>query len=320
MSRAKRTIATTLVAGIFFATGSAGQAQAPNDTSKLFQDTPALFASVSGLATWRSRPDNGIIVGNNPFTGVSFSTGRDFDFGRSTNVDATVGFRFWRTEAIEVRFLNFDSNASHSFRTPGAFIGAGFTGPANTLFDGTAATKMESWEINWRHQLFDQLTVLAGYRQIHVTDSAHYAINSTVAFGEYDYVNKLRGVQIGAEWAILPITSPIQVNLVGKIGRYSLDTSGGISEFQGAGHTFIGGFFGSASDHVYGSEAAIFVGYRVSNTVMLRAGYDALWLRDLGLATNNASASLLNPSLLRGNPFRDTLLLQSVSVGLAIGY
>lgn len=319
MSASKWGIATAIATGIFLAAGSSGYAQALNDFNKFYQDAPVLFASVSGLSTDRSRPGGGATVQANP-AGTPFTSGRDFNFGWSNNIDATVGIRFWRTEAVEIRYMNFDSDASHTFRTPGNFIGAGFTGPGNALFQGQAQTRMESWEVNWRHQLFDQLTVLAGYRQIHVGDNLHYAINSTVAFGEYDYVNKLRGFQIGADWAILPITSPIQINLIGKIGRYSLDTSGGISEFSGAGHTFIGGFFGSGSDHVYGSEAGVVVGYRLSNTVMIRAGYQALWLNDLGLASNNASNSILNPSLLTTNVYRGNLLLQSVSVGLAIGY
>jgi len=319
MSTSKWGIAAAVAAGFFLAASAPGRAEELNDFSKFYQDKPAIFGSVSGMSTIRSRPDNGIIVGNNPFTGTSFTSGRDFDFGWSKNVDASVGVRFWRTEAIELRYFNFDTDAGHSFRTPGGFIGAGFTGPANTLFEGRAMTSMESWELNWRHQLFDQLTVLVGYRQIRLSDSAHYAINTSVAFGEYDYVNKLRGVQIGFDWAILPVANPLQINLIGKYGWYDLKASGGISEFQGAGHTFIGGFFGSDRDHVTGSEAGVVVGYRISNNVMVRAAYQALWLNDVALATNAASRSLLNPSLLR-TVGHDDLLLQSVSIGLAIGY
>ena len=206
-----------------------------------------------------------------------------------------------------------------SYIFTGGFIGAGFTGPANTLFEGQAQTKMESWEVNWRHQMFDQLSVLVGYREIHLGDSLHYAINSTVAFGEYDYANRLRGVQIGVEWALLPRANPLQVNLSGKIGRYDTGISGGISEFQGGNHTFIGSFLGSSSQYAWGSEAGVMVGYRLSDTVMVRAGYQALWLNDVGLASNAAARSLLNPSLLR-TVGRDDIVFQSINVGLAIGY
>jgi hypothetical protein len=316
MSGSKWAIATAVAAGILLATANAGQAQTPANTSA---DPSPLFGSISVLSTQRSQPGGGIIVGDNPFTGASFSTGRDFDYGRATNIDATIGVRFWRTEAIELRFMNFDNNSSHSFRTPGGFIGAGFTGPGNTLFEGQAQTKMESWEVNWRHQMFDQLSVLVGYREIHLGDNLHYAINSTVAFGEYDYSNKLRGVQIGVEWALLPRANPLQVNLSGKIGRYDTGISGGISEFQGSNHTFIGSFVGSSSQYAWGSEAGVMVGYRLSDTVMVRAGYQALWLNDVGLASNAAARSLLNPSLLR-TVGRDDIVFQSINVGLAIGY
>jgi hypothetical protein len=318
MPISKRGIAAALAAGVFLASGSLGHAQAPTDFNKMYQDAPAIFASLSGLRTERSRPNNGTIVQANPGGVPSFTTGRDFDFDWSTNIDASIGVRFWRTEAIELRFLNFNSDAAHTFVTPGGFIGAGFTGPSGTLFQGQAETRMQSWEINWRHQLFDQLTVLAGFRDIQLNDQLGYAINTTVARGQYDYNNSLLGAQIGVDWAVLPLTNPLQVNLWGKIGLYRLRTDGGITEFSGS--TPIGGFSKSERDQVHAAEAGVTVGYRVSDTVTVRAGYQALWLDKLGLASNNASSSILNPSLLSTHIYRGDLLLQSVSIGLAIGY
>lgn len=308
-----------MAGGIFLATGGLGHAQALTDFNKLYQDGPAIFASISGLSTDRSRPDGGAIVQTNPAGTPSFTSGSDFNFGWSKNIDATVGVRFWHTEAVEIRFMNFNSDASHSFIAPGNFIGVGFTGPIGVLFQGQAETRMQSWEINWRHQLFDQLTVLAGFRNIQLADKLGYSLNTTVAKGQYNYNNNLRGAQIGADWAILPLANPFQVNLWGKIGLYNLRTDGGIDTYGPVGSP-IGSYNGREKDHVYAAEAGVIFGYRLSDTVMVRAGYQALWLNDLGLASNNASSSILNPSLLSTHVYRGDLLLQSVNIGLAIGY
>jgi hypothetical protein len=318
MTVSKYGIAAVVAAGFLLATGSSGHAQAPTDFNKMYQDAPTIFASLSGLRTERSRPNNGTIVQAYPGGVPSFTTGRDFDFDWSTNIDATIGVRFWRMEAIELRFLNFNSNASHTFISPGAYIGAGFTGPGGVLFQGQAETRMQSWEINWRHQLFDQLTVLAGFRDIQLNDQLGYAINTTVARGQYNYNNSLLGAQIGVDWAVLPLTNPLQVNLWGKVGLYRLHTDGGTTAFNGS--TPISTFSKSERDQVHAAEAGVTVGYRVSDTVTVRAGYQALWLDKLGLASNNASSSILNPSLLSTHIYRGDLLLQSVSIGLAIGY
>lgn len=289
-----------------------------DDFGKFYRDAPSGYVSVGAVIMQRSRPNGGATVAANPDTTTAFQTAKDFDFNRGTGVDATVGVRFWRTEAIEARLLSFAMDASSNFVTPGGFIGAGFTGPGGTVFASQYETKMQSWEVNWRHQLLDQLNVLAGVRSISVRDALTYTLNTTVAGSQYNYNNRLLGVQIGADWAILPLTSPFQINVFGKIGRYSLRTDGGIDEFQGINP--IGSFQDREKDHVYAGEAGVSVGYRLSNNVLIRAGYQALWLNNLGLASNNASASLTNPSLLRTNVYRGDLLLQGVNFGMTISY
>jgi hypothetical protein len=317
MSTSRWGIAAAVAAGIFLTIPNPTQAQALTDFSKFYQDAPSGYVSVGVLTMWRDRPSTGATVAGNPGGTPSFRSGRDFDFNTTTGVDATIGLRFWRTEAIEVRFMNFDTTAHDAFTTPGAFIGAGFTGPAGTLFEGSARTKLQSWEVNWRHQVFDQLSVLAGVRSFSLFDMMFYRLNNNVATGRYTYNNKLLGGQIGAEWAILPISSPFMINVFGKIGYYNLQASGGIDEFQG--NNFIGQFFGRGHDWVYASEAGVTVGYRISNNVLIRATYQGLWLNDIALAANAASVSLLNPSLLRSVHSSD-LFLQGVTFGMTISY
>jgi len=313
----QRGVAAFVAAAFYVAGSGAASSQALTDFNKMYQDTPSIYASVGVLTMQRSRPSGGTTVAGNPGGTPAFRTARDFDFGWNTGIDATVGFRFWRTEALEVRFMNFETRTSDSFVTPGNFIGAGFTGPGGTSFRGDAETSMQSWEINWRHQMSDQFTVLAGVRHINLNDMMFYKLNGNVATGKYNYQNQLFGAQIGAEWAIMPVANPFQVNMYGKFGLYNVRTEGGIFEFQG--NNPIGSFTASERDHVYGAEGGVTLGYRLSSTVMLRAGYQVMWLNDLGLAGNAASVSLLNPSLLR-DVHRTDIVLQGFNFGMAIAY
>ncbi len=310
-------ISALMATALYLAASGSAYSQAPTDFSRLYQDAPTGYVSAGALTMQRSTPGGGAIVAGNPGGTPSFRSGRDFDFGWNTGIDATIGVRFWQKEAIEVRFMNFSSNSGDSFTTPGGFIGAGFTGPGGTLFQGGYETRMQSWELNWRHQLFDQLNVLAGARYISADDMLFYKLNGNVATGKYNYRNNLFGAQVGADWALLPMASPFQINVFGKIGLYSVQTKGGIDEFQG--NNYIGGFYANQRDTTWGSEAGATIGYRIGNNVLLRAGYQVLWLNDIGLASNNASASLLNPSLLR-SVYRGDLVLQGVNFGMTVSY
>ncbi|HZZ29301.1 MAG TPA: BBP7 family outer membrane beta-barrel protein [Pirellulales bacterium] len=200
-------------------------------------------------------------------------------------------------------------------RTPGAFIGAGFTGPANTLFDGHALTKLDSSEINWRHQEWDQLALLVGFRWVELKDNVTYRLNSTVAEGNYDYNNHLYGGQIGADWAPFDHCNPLQIHIVGKVGVFGNADDGGITEFGPVG-TRIGSFTGRDSTTPFVGELDFSATYTLTNHIAIRGGYQLLWLTDLALAADAANRSLLNPSLLRNVSDDGRLFYQGATVGL----
>jgi hypothetical protein len=261
---------------------------------------PTCYGSAGTVILHRSRPDAGIVVGNNPFTGTSFSSPSDFRFGWDGGPDVTLGYRLNCCDAIEGRFFDDDgASATNTFRTPGGFIGAGFTGPANTLFQGRYTTQLYSSELNWRHTLNDQLDFLAGFRWVELSDEMSYRINGTVAEGDYKYRNHLYGGQLGLDWKLTDRCNPLQIDAVGKAGLYGNQASGGIFEFQGANRTFIGSFEGVDTDTAFVGEVDLTASYRLSCHCAVRGGYELLWLNDVALAGNAASRSLLNPSLLR---------------------
>jgi hypothetical protein len=315
-----RCVTALILTSLFLATSGAARAQAIDDFGRFLFNSAALYGSVGIDDFRRSTPGGGTIVGNNPFTHTSYVTGSNYKFGWDTGAEGTLGLRFMQSEAIEARFMKFDSEATYNLRTPGAFIGVGFTGPGNTAYASTYDTNLTSWEVNWRHQLsmFDRLTLIAGVRSINVHDELDATLNGTVAAGDYPYDNKLFGPQIGADLALLPQSSPLQLNVVGKTGRFSLHSAGGIYEYQGANHVLIGTFNTSVSDWVSASEAGISLGYRPSANVSIRASYQVLWIDNIGLASNNASSSLTNPALLNSNVYRGNVIFQGINFGMMI--
>lgn len=293
-----------------------GTAHSADPAEKVTQAGPGGYVSIGGVIFKRSDPKGGTIVAANP-GGAPFSTSGDYDFGWKAGIDASAGINFWGTEGIEARALYYDTGTTFQFTTPGNFIGAGFTGPGGTLFQSEYDTKLTSFEVNWRHRMFDdQLTLLAGVRSIGVNDNLHIHLNTNVAHGHYDYDNDLLGGQVGAEWAVFKPSDPFQLNLVGKIGVYSLHSEGGIYEFQGS--NFIGSFTNEFSKVAYAGEVGVTAGYHLTDNIVLRGGYQLLWLDKVSLGSNAAAVSLLNPSLLRGDVARDSLMFHGFNVGVTL--
>lgn len=279
--------------------------------------TPYCYGSAGVVILHRSRPDSGIVVGNNPFTGVSISDASDFRFGWNAGPDVTIGYRYDCCDAIEGRFFDDDGvQDSNTFRTPSGFIGAGFTGPANTLFEGQYTTQLYSSELNWRHTLNDQLDFLAGFRWIELSDEMDYRINGTVAEGDYKYRNHLYGAQGGLDWKLTDRCNPLQIDTIGKAGLYGNDSSGGIFEYQGANRTFIGSFEGVDTTAAFVGELDFTAKYQLTCHTSIHGGYELLWLNDVALAGNAASRSLLNPSLLRTVDNGQNLFYSGATAGI----
>ncbi len=258
---------------------------------------PTWEGSVGALFLTRSRPDGGIMVGNNPFTGTSFSRGSDFNFNTGAGFDVNIARRFGNGDQLEGRYFGIDEiSAVHQFNAPGNFIGAGFTGPGGTLFRGTNTTKISSAELNWRRPLTERFTVLAGFRYLGFNDSVDYTLNTTVARGLYQFQNRLYGGQIGTDLSLIEAGRPFQLHVIGKVGVYGNDVDGRLREFQGVNP--IGTFGRDDTGTSFLGDLQIVGSYKLTSHIALRGGYQMLWLENLALAGDNASLSLQNPSLL----------------------
>ncbi len=279
---------------------------------------PKCYASAGVVILHRSRPDSGTVVGNNPFTGTTFSNASDFRFGWDAGPDVTIGYRYDCCDAIEGRFFEDDgASDDNSFRTPGGFIGAGFTGPANTLFDGRYTTQLYSSELNWRHSLNDQLDVLTGFRWIELKDDMNYRINTTVAEGDYRYRNHLYGAQMGLDWKLTDRCSPLQINAVGKAGLYGNQADGGSYPSAPVGSPISGNTFtGVDTTAAFVGELDFTATYRLSCHCAVHGGYELLWLNDVALAGDAASRSLQAPVLLRTVDNGQNLFYNGATTGI----
>jgi len=275
---------------------------------------PVWYVSLGTIVLHRNRPDPGTVVAANP-AGTRFASPSDFKFGWDWGPDVTLARRLGNGDIIEGRFFDSDgSDARQSFRTPGGFIGAGFTGPANTLFDGIYFTKLFSTEINWRRQIADRWRIIAGFREIELRDQLQYKLNGNVATGQYNYNNHLWGGQLGANWSLTDWSSPVQINFYGKAGVYGNLADGGIYEFQG--NNFIGSFVGTRTRPAFVGDIGLSAAYFLTQRIALRGGYQLLWLEHVARAGDAASRSLLNPALLRNVDNNGQLFYQGATASI----
>lgn len=275
---------------------------------------PVWYASAGMVILSRSNPAPGSFVRANPAGIPQFSGGDNFNFGWDLGVDATLSRRICNGDIVEARYFGLDSEATHQVVTTGNFIGAGFTGPGGTLVDGRYLSMLDSTEINVRRAWRERLTLLAGFRSVELKEELTYRLNNTVARGVYGYNNHMYGAQLGADFSLMQPHDFFQLNVVGKAGIFGNFTDGGIREFQGA--NFIGEFVSRDKQSAFVGEVGISCAYQLTQRVAIRGGYQMLWLGNVALSSNNASFSIINPSLLRTSIQTGDLFYHGATAGI----
>jgi hypothetical protein len=273
---------------------------------------PTWYASAGMIFMKRDRPQAGAVVAANP-AGTPFSSASDFSFDWEPGVDVALARRFSSGTILEARYFGVDSTDTNEFVTPGNFIGAGFTGPGGTNFNGKYLTMLDSTEINLRRPVNDRLSLLGGFRWVELKDEMFYKLNGNVATGDYEYNNRLYGGQLGASLTLTRPTRRLIANVETKAGVYGNVADGGIFEYQG--NNFIGSFVDSDTTTAFVGEIDLTLGYRLTKHVTLRGGYQLFWLDNVALAGNAASRSILNPSLLRDIDY-NSLFYQGATTGI----
>jgi len=287
--------------------------------AKAYQAFPfEFYAELAPSIMSRSAPTNsGNILQANP-GGTPYFTGDQLSFSPSAAIEGSFGFGVLPASgAFDMRFLYINSSASTSFRSPSDFIGFGFTGPGNTLFDVKDDTALSSWEGSWRQKvLSDRLTLIAGIRSMSIKDVLNGLLNTTVARGEYTYNNDLFGAQVGVEVAVLDPTSPFQLNVIGKVGAYTEKSQGGTRDYLPAQTLGVEFQSGLVTSTAYAAEVGIKGAYNLTDNLELNAGYELLFIDKVALAPDNAALSVVNPALLRTQMAFNSLTYQGFRVGV----
>ena len=275
---------------------------------------PSLWEiSAGAVILHRDRQSAGTIIGAFPAGSPAFTRGSDFDFGWNVGPSIAIARRIaGSNNFLEARYFNSYGSASVQFVTPGNFIGAGFTGPGGTAILGTDLTKLDSTEINWRHQRWNRLSLLAGFRWIELKDDVQYRIGST-ALGDYNFHNHLYGGQLGADWALTDPSNRLQLRVVGKVGVYGNVNDGGITQaiggspvnsFSGQGYTT--SFVGDSAGCVHPDRS-----HRHPRRLSVALAHQ--FKRRAGDAANR---SLVNPALLTTASDDGHLFYQGVTAGI----
>ena len=275
---------------------------------------PKWSATIGTILLDREDPTPGSIVASNPGLATRYFGAEDFDFDFEAGYELGLARRFDNGYILEGRYFAVDHTAATTIVTPGAFIGTGFTGPGGTTIAGRYLTMLDNTEINIRRRHSERITLLGGFRMIELRDQARFILNNNVARGNYDYDNRLYGGQLGGNLNLSPRASRLLVNVETKAGVYNNLVKGGIYEFQGS--NFIGTFNGDDANTAFIGEINLNAGYRLTDHMVLRSGYQLLWIENVALASDAAVRSLTNPSLLNNVSADQGLFYHGATAGI----
>ena len=161
-------------------------------------------------------------------------------------------------------------------------------------------SELDTGEFNVRRRLCPQLALLAGVRYLKLSEDLDFNLGGASGGYTSQSDNRLFGCQLGAE-AVLPLGGFGRLFATGKYGIYN-------DRFNVAAQATSGGLPISISVH---DDMTAFVGeYNVGWEVQtvpcmtLRFGYQALWLNDVALATDQLNQYDIftgNGSVSKGN-------------------
>lgn len=242
----------------------------------------------------RSRPDQVILA--RPLGGLfQISGGEDFDFGYAGGPDISIERRIGDgPNSIEARFLGgLEWNAPYAYGATGDIQ----IGPINIplAFDVNAnyQSKLNSTEINWRHQRSERVTWLTGFRIIELHEELGYDVDFIVpnlTGVNWNTDNHLYGAQVGADVQMWRLGAPLSVNGLFKAGIYGNDADNDFT-FDVLGTPIVDG---GASDTpvAFVGEIGVATTYQVTQHFALRGGYQLLWISEVALASDQAQLAL----------------------------
>jgi hypothetical protein len=156
------------------------------------------------------------------------------------------------------------------------------------------ASKLYNAELNVRWHPYDRLTLLAGIRWIDFSESLIGSLEPSEGFPPFwntSVNNNLFGLQIGADAKILE-HGRFSIEGVFKAGIFddNASQSTGVSIFKEVRPT------AAATNHAaFLGETGLQCKYQVAKGLLLKAGYEAIWLEGVALAAGQIQDTLLIP-------------------------
>jgi hypothetical protein len=184
-------------------------------------------------------------------------------------------------DAIEIGyFAQYQMNGS--FFTPGV---NGIT--ANNRED--YRSEMNSAELNWRHWLMPDLSVIAGFRYLNWHENLNAAFDTVNPLPPgsvnqvYHTSNNLFGFQTGGDWKH-HFNDKFGIELGAKVGVYGTRTEmdGSLGALQTTAASSRASFVG---------ELGLIGTYNLTTYLNVRAGYQVMWVEGIALAPDQANAA-----------------------------
>ena len=265
----------------------------------------------------RDRPVPGTVVAANPAARRSPARA----ISPSTGIPASnvaLARRFSGGTILEARYFGVDSTDTNDFVTPGNFIGAGFTGPGGTSFTGKYLSMLDSTEINLRRAVNDRLVAarrlpLGRAQGRNVLQAQRQRRDRRLRVQQPALRRPARRQlqrRCGPRAAGLRTSKPRRASTATSPTAASSSSRATTSSAPSSTATRPTSFVG---------ELDFTLGYRLTQHVVLRSGYQLLWLDRVALAGDAASRSLLNPSLLRDIDYND-LFYQGATTGIDVAW
>jgi hypothetical protein len=153
-------------------------------------------------------------------------------------------------------------------------------------------SRLYSFELNYRKQLRERLTVLAGFRWVELEDR-YIATGIEDAYKDLftDTVrshNHLYGFQIGCDAKLRAPEKLLQIDALAKVGIYG-NAAGLTSDYADTVHAYSAS---SSGGHVaFVGELGLTASYRLSDHLAARLGYQLFWLDGVAVAPEQISAA-----------------------------
>ena len=219
----------------------------------------------------------------------------DFNFGYTAGPDVSIERVLGNgPNSVELRYfgaLEWTSQVEYG-NTGDIQIG-----PINIplAFDvaGNYLSRLNSTEINFRHQQSDRVTWLTGLRIIELHEELSYDVDFIVpnlTGVNWNTDNHMYGAQAGADVQMWRLSGPLSVNGIFKAGIYGNDADNSFT-YDVLGTPIIRG---NANDNpvAFVGEIGITSSCQVTRHFAVRGGYQLLWISEVALAGDQAQLAL----------------------------